>query len=105
MLFSLAILLSSSAFANTSSLDGKTPETLKEQLLDYLDNMDLRDAEDAEKVYVDFMINPKGEILVLGTNNNSLDKEIKNRLNYKKVVNHQLEYNKVYTLPIKFRAK
>lgn len=105
-LFSLIILLSSSIMASTPSyIDGKTPTSLQEQLHEYLDNIDLKDIEEVEKVYIDFMINPKGEILVLSTNNDILDRKIKQRLNYKKVYNHQLNYNEVYTLPVSFEYK
>lgn len=49
---------------------------------------------------INFIVNSNSEIIVLSTNNTELDNSIKSSLNYKKIAIDNLEYNKVYTLPV-----
>lgn len=49
---------------------------------------------------ISFIVNSNSELVVLSTNNRDLDDNVKSVLNYKKVAIDDLEFNKVYTLPI-----
>jgi len=76
------------------------PKPISEQLQKYLTNIDVKNLTVDKNVLVDFMITPKGEIIVISTNAEDLDYEIKSRLNYKTISNHELDYNTTYTLPL-----
>ncbi|MBK8517796.1 MAG: hypothetical protein IPL55_16370 [Saprospiraceae bacterium] len=52
------------------------------------------------KVNVSFFINAQNEIIVVTTNNQDLDRVLKSTLNYRKISVGELEYNKVYTVPV-----
>ena len=52
------------------------------------------------KIFITFILNENNEVLVLSTNDNSLDRVIKNTLNYKVLENLDLENGKKYTLPV-----
>ncbi len=96
----LAILIvSTSAFANP------TPESnseLRAELTKYINNIDFESVNDDDGViHVHFTVNSKKEIIVLSTDNNQVDAQIKNVLNYKEVKSNKVETNKVYTLPVR----
>ena len=50
---------------------------------------------------VSFMINGKNELIVVNTNNKNLDGMIKSAMNYKQIAVTDLEYGKIYTIPVK----
>lgn len=104
----LVILFSAASQASTFTPEiyppiSKEPTSIKEQVQNYLQGIDLKQLDEEKKVLVDFMLNAKGEILILSTNDSRLDNAIKSRLNYKTISNHDLEVNKTYTLPILFK--
>ena len=86
--------------AHNSSKDWKS-EIVKH--LNDFDKLDKRDVPD--KVYIDFILNPKGEIMILTTSNPTIDKWLKSKLNYKRINSHDLELMQKYTLPIVFDKK
>ena len=45
-------------------------------------------------------VNAQNEVIVVSTNNKDLDAIVKSTLNYKKIAVNELEYNKVYTVPV-----
>ena len=49
---------------------------------------------------ISFFINSQNEVIVVSTNNRDLDGVVKSTLNYKKIAVNELEYNKVYTVPV-----
>lgn len=53
-----------------------------------------------EKFFVNFIVNPQGEILVTSTSNQKIDDRIKSVLNYKKVKVEGITPYEVYTLPV-----
>lgn len=97
--FSFVLLLtaSNSLSANTNPLDWKS------QMTDYLTNWEYTNTDNLpDKIYVDFIITDSAEIIVLSTSHASLDFELKERLNYKKLITKDLKRNQKYTLPISF---
>lgn len=52
------------------------------------------------KVNISFFINSQNEVIVVATNNKELDGVVKSTLNYKKIAVNELDYNKVYTVPV-----
>ena len=50
------------------------------------------------------MISSTGEIIVLSTNSEELDEELKSKLNYKKLKSVNLESFKTYTVPVKIKV-
>jgi phosphoribosylpyrophosphate synthetase len=52
------------------------------------------------KFNISFFVNGQNEIMVVSTNNQNLDEILKNTLNYKKISMNDLEYNKIYTIPV-----
>lgn len=103
-ILSLAILFSINSYAANSEapLEGE-PASITTQVQSYLNGIDVELLDGEKKVLVDFILNDKGEIMILSTNNKELDKTIKTRLNYKKLSNHGLVANKTYTFPLVFK--
>lgn len=56
-----------------------------------------------QNVSLTFMLTDKSEILVLSTNNEELDRSIKEILNYQKIAKKDLEAGKKYTLPVSIK--
>lgn len=52
------------------------------------------------KINITFFVNGQNEIIVVSTNNQNLDEILKSTLNYKKLSMNELEYNKIYTIPV-----
>ncbi|MBT8231548.1 MAG: hypothetical protein HKO66_03195 [Saprospiraceae bacterium] len=102
--FLLVGLFAFSSFANSSYEGPKV--TLQKQFQKHLKNFDIDQIDgDSQKVYIDFMINDKAEIMVLSTSSADLDRSIKSRLNYKTVEAGDLEFNTKYTIAITFSKK
>ncbi len=76
-------------------------KTESEQIQSMLRSIDFTNfvSEDT-KVNISFFINSQNEVIVVTTNNNDLDSVLKSSINYKKIAVHELEYNKVYTVPV-----
>lgn len=73
------------------------------QIQKLLIGLDITSLENEETLKIDFMVNSKGEIIVISTNNNDLDSSLKNKLNYKKLKAKNLETFKTYTVPVKIK--
>ncbi len=69
-----------------------------------LSNTDALAEFGSETVKLNFLINSKSEIIILSTNNSKMDDFVKSVLNYKKVSIGDLEYEKIYTLPLVFKS-
>jgi len=105
-LLALAFLFSANTFATSSEapIYGE-PASVTTQVQSYLNGIDVKLPDGEKKVLVDFMLNNKGEIIILSTNDKELDKTIKARLNYEKLTNHGLTAKMTYTLPLVFKNK
>lgn len=100
---SILMIIAFFAFATSGALANNIGDSQpwKNQMKDYLSGLNIQNLEgETSKVMVDFILNDKGEILVLSTSESSLDETIKTRLNYKNLMDKDLEYNTKYTLPI-----
>ena len=77
----------------------KKPESAQIQTI--LKTIDFQNFIEKEtKVSISFFINSQNEVIVVSTNNKDLDAVVKSTLNYKKIAVIELEYNKVYTVPV-----
>ena len=87
-------------FSNAADVSGaKKPEGA--QIRTMLNTIDFTNLVKSEtKVNISFFINSQNEVIVVTTNNKELDGVIKSTLNYKKIAVNELEYNKVYTVPV-----
>jgi len=56
-------------------------------------------------VNVTFMVNAKNEIIIMSTDQKSLDRSIKSTLNYKKLKSSDMKVNVTYTLPVRLKKK
>jgi len=75
------------------------PEGVQIQYL--LKNIDFDNYVEKEtKMSITFFVNVQNEIIVVSTNNKKLDNVVKSSLNYKKIAIEELEYNKIYTVPV-----
>ena len=99
--FLMVAFLATSAFSNSNSDLG--PETINQQFAKLLKGINVDYLDTDQTVYVDFMINEKSEIIVLATNNETLDKALKLRLNYKTLNTEELDLFERYTVPISFK--
>ncbi len=100
----LAFFFAVNSFAtNTETPIEGEPASVTTQVQNYLNGLDVKLIDGEKKVLVDFILNDKGEIMILSTNDKNLDLSIKQRLNYKKLTNHGLESNKTYTFPLVFK--
>ena len=104
----LAFFFVTSTFATStpiSTVSTKDSKALKEikSLIQKID-FDITDL-DQKTVRVHFMVNTANEIVVLRTDNDSVDKTLKFGLNYRELENRDLEVNRVYILPLSFEAQ
>ncbi len=92
------------AVVSNFAIGAETPNNRKPegaQIQAYLKGIDFNKIVKADtKVNISFMINAQNEILVVSTNNKDLDSILKNALNYKSISVSELEYNKIYTVPV-----
>jgi len=88
----------------TTNYDAE-PSNVTTQISKYLETINLDNLDESESFMIDFMLNGKGEIIVLATNSDNYDNMIKATLNYKRLKEHGLSINKTYTLPITFKSE
>ena len=100
----LYILLLSTAL-QANPIPEKTNQ-LRFEIANLIQNIDLGSAMGQEEViHLNFTVNSKNEIIVLSTSNEKLDSRIKSELNYKEIKTKDIVQNKVYTLPVRMKAK
>ena len=92
--FVLALMTQFSYATEVSNAEGAQIQTL-------LNTIDFTNYIKTEtKINISFFINSQNEVIVVTTNNKELDNVVKGTLNYKKIAVNELEYNKVYTVPV-----
>lgn len=99
--FTLVLFMAS---ANNLSAS-HNPEDWKDKIMHYLGDYEEFENELPNKVLVDFILNEKGEFMILSTSNSEFDKWLKSRLNYKRIAAKELQTLKKYTLPLVFERK
>jgi len=96
-------LMTTNSIAASISEYNSDPVPTSQQFKKYLQNIDISDLEGTKTVMVQFIINENSEILVLSTNDEYFDNQIKSHLNYKKIENQELKINMPYWLPVTFK--
>ncbi len=105
-LFMASALFGTAAFAN----DGTTPDEQKKQLrseiLKHVQGLDLGEIDGLAEATLSFMVTSKNEIVVLyvESENRTLDRMLKSRLNYKKVKS-DAKRNQKYHIDLKFKNR
>jgi len=100
--FSFILILAS---ANELSANNN-PTDWKSEIVNYLSEFEeFNGADVPDKILVDFILNEKGEIMILSTSHPELDDVLKAKLNYRKVGFQELKTMQKYTLPIVFDKK
>ncbi|MBC7884527.1 MAG: hypothetical protein H7X99_03585 [Saprospiraceae bacterium] len=103
LLGKIAIILAITSVTGFSAAIEKKSEVV--QIKDLLNSIDFRRFSELPlDVRISFIINGKNELIVVGTNNKSIDHVIKSALNYKKISVSELLYEKIYTVPVKINV-
>ncbi len=99
LLFSILFLfVIGSATANTDPTLKSARTEIKEMIM----NAELTAKVISEiTINVTFHVNAKNQIVVISTDNESLDKSLKSALNYKALKSTDMRIGQTYTLPIK----
>lgn len=104
----IALLFSSSILATEGKTETNDPETKAcAQIGKLLKNPSFTLEEDQElSAWVRFMVNDENEIVVLSvrTDDESLERYVKAKLNYQDIAGSGLEYGKTYEVPVRFRS-
>jgi len=108
-IFSTAVtlLMTVSLFASTPNYpEVKTTSKAVKEISTLIQdiNFDVATLQD-QTVKVQFMINSDDELIILQTNNASVDYKIKDNLNYAKLKENDLEVNKIYIIPVSFKSE
>jgi hypothetical protein len=96
-IFSLALFVGS-AYAEKPALSAD----VKKEISKKLNSLDLTRMS-GESFAINFMINSENQLVVVSTSDKRVDESVKSMLNYMKIADHNLETNKLYTIPIRVR--
>lgn len=102
-LFVAAMLLSTGSIL-ANSTDARTPvQGISEQITQLLSDNSFSEEECDSTAQVRFTLNADGEIVVLSvqTKSTSLERFVKNRLNYQKIKISGVEEGKLFTIPVR----
>jgi hypothetical protein len=98
LFFAFFAIVANSAHARNLTVPKKSESA---QIQSMLKNIEFEKFVSKEtKISISFFINGQNEVIVVSTNNKELDSVIKSTLNYSKIAVEELEYNKVYTIPV-----
>ena len=75
-------LFSFSSYAGDPVAKNNKYTKVTNQIAKLLDGLDVSSIKNDETIKIDFMISSTGEIIVLSTNSEELDEELKSKLNY-----------------------
>lgn len=98
----LAITVSTSIFANNSRPADVVKSEIRTEIIKLLGNANFN-VESNLTADVEFMINNKGEVIVLtvDTKNSDVETYVKNKLNYKLITNKFIVKGQTYKMPLK----
>jgi hypothetical protein len=97
----LTVLLFAAVTQLSTAADTPNNKPVGAQIQTLLNKIDFEKLGGKEtKINITFFVNAQNEILVVSTNNQNLDNVLKSTLNYQKVAMSELEYNKMYTIPV-----
>lgn len=99
---SMTTIFASTGDDKRKEVSKEEQKILRQEIVKLLGNYNV---QETLKVNVSFMINAKGEIIVLSVKNSNrdIDRYIKSSLNYQKISNKIMKRMKVYRLPIVIR--
>ena len=98
-----ALIGSFTTYANSPI---SNPNEIRQEILDLVSDIDLSDMKaDYERVYVQFLVNAKNEIVVLNVSDKDFESSIKAKLNYKKIESEETEKSQIYNIPVVFKKK
>jgi hypothetical protein len=102
LLLLLAITVSTSMFANNSRPAEEVKSEIRTEIIKLLGDVNFKIDQNVT-ASVEFMINNKGEVIVLTVDTDNIDVEsfVKYKLNYKSVTNKYIVKGKVYKMPLK----
>lgn len=101
-LFSMMLIIVGCLTANAKSTVTINP--VSQQIRTYLSRVDFEKyIEKNTKFNISFLVTHQNEIIVVSTDNVQLDEVVKQTLNYQKIDMRNMEYNKIYTIPVNFR--
>lgn len=100
VLFVFVTMVTFTAFATE---ENPTKQEIRSSIVKLLGNIDFK-MEDNLETSVDFLINKKGEIVILEVKSNSpiITNYVKTKLNYKKVFSNPVSSVQIYRMPLKF---
>ena len=105
ILLTLALSFCLTALVNASSPYIKPSNTLVTKFQQVLADSGIDfQKHDNEKIQIRFMVNSSNEIIVISTDNDELDYQLKNSLNYCQVENADLIPMRVYLAPVTLKA-
>ncbi|MFY7670561.1 hypothetical protein ACOSP6_05690 [Tenacibaculum sp. MEBiC06402] len=98
----LAITVSTTIFANNSRPAEVVKSEIRTEIIKLLGKANFEFNQDLT-ADVEFMINNKGEVIVLtvDTNNSDVETYVKNKLNYRTISNKFIVKGKIYKMPLK----
>ena len=98
-----ALIGSFTTYANSPI---SNPNEIRQEILDLVKDIDLTEMDaDYERVYVQFLVNAKNEIVVLNVSDSDFENRIKTKLNYKRIETDDTEKNQIYNIPVVFKKK
>ncbi len=99
-LVAVFVFILTTQFSNATDV-ASTKKAESAQIQTFLNSIDFTNYIKSDtKINISFFINSQNEVIVVATNNKDLDSVVKSTLNYKKIAVNDLEYNKVYTVPV-----
>ncbi len=101
-----AMLLSTGNVLANNTEGVKPAKSLSSQIATMLSDNNFTEVKSDLTAQVRFTLNSEGEIVVLSvdTDSDTIERFVKNRLNYKKVELNQVEEGKIYTIPVRIKA-
>lgn len=99
----LAITVSTTIFANNSRPADVVKSEIRTEIIKLLGNANFKISKNEVTANVEFMINNKGEVIVLtvDTKNSDVETYVKRKLNYRTITNKVIVKGKIYKMPLK----
>jgi hypothetical protein len=92
---SFAVVLFFATNSQASS-DPNRKTDVRKEISDILSKMEL----ESETFMLNFIVNDKGELVIISTSSQKSDKLVRESLNYKKVGNTNVDIHTIYSIPI-----
>jgi hypothetical protein len=108
LILAITLAFSTSLFANTGDNPVDGNEDISTVIYEKLTSQELNSVMGDEKesdIFIKFRVNKSNEIVVMGTDakDEDMDRYIKRKLNYETLDVSNLQYNKTYSINVKFQ--